>query len=202
MNSQPYFSDPKLQTAFQAIELDIKERIEILNELSKDIKSIEQNLTQSACPEGISLQCDATQDYLVNKNFSFCDLDEINNQIYCGQMVEHFWFLSWGKSHNGTNRLLQKISKRTFDVYVRPGGHPAFDVWRELSSEGCEQRPLIECSVHDRQRAKDHLPEFLLRFGRYLRNPDKMTLDDFGFDDFEKSWKDSWKEAALIWHPY
>lgn len=172
-STQPAFSSPELQSAFEKVRETLEGADEARNRVSEDIKALESylaglNLTPPfRCVFGKSL---------IPENETFPERS-LEYSGYAGGKIEED-ALVLDKDAHGRVRLFYEVCRWVGQVDVDAPGGPFF--WDENTLER-EIKPLIETKFEIRKKVYNRLPGFMTALAKhYAIDPNK--LNDFDDD--------------------
>ena len=139
---------------------------QLLDDISHDIKVIEEQLRSSGAPAGFRFCCEKKYEIDLKQGLSEYDYDEVYNRIYIGDFEELAHFLSWSRDSHSNLRLLFEVCKQQFAIY-QPNMSDHSEAYLETSgspeSIEVQSKPLIEWDSSKRIKAFNFIPEFYSR---------------------------------------
>jgi hypothetical protein len=169
--SQPAFSSPELQSAFDKARETLEGADEARNRVSQDIKALENYL--------VGLNLTPPFRYPFGKYLIPEDEQRIASTLEyggyaAGKIGEDALLLD--KDVNGKVRLLYEVSQWEGEVEVDVPGGPFF--WEESTLQR-EVKPLIETKFDVRKRAYNKLATFVTELAKhYAIDPWKLVAQD------------------------
>lgn len=167
--SQPAFSSPELQAAFDKVRETLEGADDARNRVSEDIRTLERYLvglrltTPFRYPLGKCLIPDNEQTVASSLEHSGCASGKIRETS-----------LLLDDCSNGSVRLLHETCSWEGQVDVDAPGGPYF--WDEDTLER-EVKPLIEMKFEVRKKVYGRLPDFVTALAKHY-SIDPLALDD------------------------
>jgi hypothetical protein len=172
-HSSGFYSEA-LQQAIDDSKHIIENFAEIRNQISKDIKELENYLNSHAPKEDFIFSLG--ENFFANDEYEFSQrMDEYGQGE--GRMQEEI--LAWKSDLKGRFRLFYDLIECNALVEVDGPGGPYF---KDKNSISCQSKPLIECNFDVRKRMITHLPSFVKALATHLSSAAGLE-DPFGEDD-------------------